>query len=444
MFRSKSAYSGLLHGICLVILILPATRVFAQLANSPWPDYGGGYLNQHRSPSVGPSAPQILWAFDLQTIQATGGFKRGHHQPILLPDGTLVLNTADSTNDQIVAINPNGTLRWNVSASSLGPWLAADADKIYTIRQTYAASSSTQLRSVNFNGSTIWNVSLPGSNPTQNGPAIARSGAIYGANDFSSLVAVNPNGTTAWTSGASGYYVNPAVATDGTIVAGGTTLKSISPAGVVLWEKPTRTALGKFPAYLSPAISDDGTIYAGQINYPNLLALSSSGAQLWARTDLDGAPAIGTNGKVYVVSESGILSALNPLDGSTLWTYATGKTDYYNSEGATIDANGSLYVSNDQGVLMSLTPGGQLRWSMDLAPDISGFVGIGAPIIGSSGVLYVVGGHTGKVFAIGVPEPSGVLMSVLSLVGLIWIAAHSDRDRNGYKGKKPCSSHSVQ
>jgi hypothetical protein len=188
----------------------------------------------------------------------------------------------------------------------------------------------------------------------------------------------------------------------------------------VLWEKPTRTTLGKFPAYLSPAIADDGTIYAGQINYPNIVVLTPSGSQLWARTDLDGAPAIGINGNVYVVPETGILNALSPIDGSTLWTYSTGKTDYYNSEGVTVDASGNLYVSNEQGLLMSLTPEGQLRWSMDLAPNLSGFVGLSAPIISSNGVVYVVGGHTGKVLAI-VPEPATCLIVAIGLFSLLWI-----------------------
>lgn len=146
IFRSVNA--ARLPLVCGLLFFLGQESASAQLANSPWPDYGGGYANQHRSGYVGPSTtPKILWSFDLQTIQ-TGEFNRGYHQPILLPDGTVVLNTADVGKDQIVAVNKNGSLRWDVNESTLGPWLAADASgHIYTTRNTYS-STNNRLRAV--------------------------------------------------------------------------------------------------------------------------------------------------------------------------------------------------------------------------------------------------------------------------------------------------------
>lgn len=394
-------------------LVLSTSRLPAQLADSAWPDYGGGYANQHRSPFVGPlESPSILWEFDLSTLP-TPEFARGYHQPILLPDGTIVFNTADSANDQIVALNQDGTLRWHLDDSNLSPWLAADVnDQIYTIRGYYAGPTTT-LRSVDFDGNHLWLVNLPETEPRQNGPAVGLDGNVYAANDFSPLTAVTPAGTTAWTSTVdTGYYVNPAIATDGTIIMGGKQLTALNPDGSIFWQHPARTAAGKNPKYLSPAIADDGTIYAGQIAYTNLVALNPDGTERWARPDLEGTPAVGPDGTVYVIPESGILYALDPTDGATLWTFATGKTDYYNSEGVTIDVNGNLFVSNQEGLLMSFTLSGDLLWSMDLAPDIDGFIGLSAPVLGNDGTLFVVGGLTGKVFAI-VPEPSslGILLS---------------------------------
>lgn len=394
----------------------------AQLTDSAWPDYGGGYANQHRSPFVGPAGvPQVKWEFNLAVLTTTA-FERGYHQPILLPDGTIVLNTADSGLDRVVALNPNGTLRWQKQAGVLGPWLAADAkDQIYTIRSTSSAANSAQLRSYAYDGTVLWSKSLPGSNPTQNGPAVGYNGDIYAAVDHNPLVAFTDTGAVDWTTSQSGYYVNPAIATDGTILIGGQNLTALAPNGATLWQKPVRTASGKFPKFLSPAIGDDGVIYAGQINYSNLIALNPDGSQLWQRTDLDGAPAVGRNGEIYVVPESGVLHALNAATGATLWTYATGKTDYYNAEGVTIDASGDLYVANDQGVLLSLTPNGSLRWSLDLAPGINGFVGLGAPVLGADGLIYVVGGNTGKVFAL-VPEPSGIVLALMGITSVVVIA----------------------
>ena len=39
----------------------------------------------------------------------------------------------------------------------------------------------------------------------------------------------------------------------------------------------------------------------------------------------------------------------------------------------------------------------------------------GAPVIGANGVIYVAGGSTNKVFAIGVPEPTTMLLAMIVL-----------------------------
>lgn len=422
--RTNSVLSGLCsaqRGITLLIviasLLLASSRAFGQLANSAWPDYGGGYQNQHRSSLIGPAAkPHVLWQFDLDSLPIPQT-QQGHHQPILLPDGTLVLNTGTLGNDQIVALNPDGTLRWRVDDSDLGPWLAASSSEhIYAIRQFYATSETESLRSVSFSGASEWFADLPPGNSTQNGPAIGRTGMVYAAADHASLRAFTSSGDISWTSTPSGYYVNPAIAGDGTIIDGGHGLKALGPDGTLLWGYPLRTAAGKFPSYLSPAIGDDGTIFAGQINHPNLVALTPAGTVLWNRTDLDGAPSIGPNGNVYVVPEAGILHALNPLTGATLWTFASGKTDYYNAEGVTIDAAGNLYLANEFGKIFSLTSTGELRWSLDLAPDYDPILATSAPVIGENGVLYIVGGFSHMVFALtAVPEPSALFLASLAL-----------------------------
>jgi outer membrane protein assembly factor BamB len=405
-----------------LLIALGTNCASAQLADSAWPDYGGGYLNQHRSPLLGfSSQPRVLWQFNLDSI-GVPQVTQGYHQPILLPDGTIVLNSGGSSNDQIMALNPNGTLRWFTDDSSLGPWLAASAaGHIYTIRHNYATVGTERLRSLDFAGNGEWFADLPnGLSSTQNSPAIGRDGTIYAAADTAELRAFTSTGAISWTSAASGYYQNPAIAVDGTIIDGGFALKSLAPDGTVQWSYPLRTAAGKFPFYLPAAIGDDGTIFGGQLNHPNLVALTPQGAVKWNRTDLDGAPSIGINGDVYVVPETGILHALNAETGTTRWTFASGKTDYYNVEGVTVDAAGNLYLANEQGIVNSLTPDGALRWSFDLAPAYDPILEPSAPIIGNNGVVYVVGGFSNMFFALtGVPEPT---TSGLAFLAAGWLA----------------------
>lgn len=385
----------------------------AQLAHSPWPDYGGGYANQHRSDYVGPSGTlSILWDYDLSAL-GTSSFERGYHQPILLPGGEIVFNTLDTSNDMTVALNPDGTLKWSFNNSDLSPWLAADVNgQVYALRKSYS-SSSGGLRAFDFNGNYLWDSSITTGSTVQTGPAIDQNGTIYAARDFGSVNSIETDGSQNWQAASMGTYVNPAISTTGTIYVGGSNLTSMEADGSINW---TYSPSPSTSTFLSPAIDDNGVIYAGVGFADKLAALLPDGSELWSRSDLGGAPSIGLNGDIYVVPESGILHALDAADGSTLWTYATGKTDYYNSEGVTIDADGNLYMSNDQGVVMSLTPGGQLRWSLDLAPNDSGFIGTSAPVIGEDGTLYVVGGNTGKVFAI-IPEPTSLVM--LGLGGLV-------------------------
>ena len=101
--------------------------------------------------------------------------------------------------------------------------------------------------------------------------------------------------------------------------------------------------------------------------------------------------------------------------GTNKWTYATGQIDEFGVEGVTVDRNGNLYLANAQGIVMSLDNAGQLRWSLDLAPDSGGNIWPSAPVIGADGILYVGGGYTGSVYAI-VPEPA--TLSLLALGGL--------------------------
>ena len=144
---------------------------------------------------------------------------------------------------------------------------------------------------------------------------------------------------------------------------------------------------------------------------------------LWSFDGAGGAPGIAPDGSIYA-GHTNTLYAINP-DGTEKWRYDVGYRGGPNnsSEGVTIDVDGNVYVTNAQGILMSLSPEGQLRWSLDLAPDIPSDIYPSAPIIGGDGMLYV---NAWKVISV-VPEPA--TLSLLALGGLALIR----RNRKGAK-----------
>jgi outer membrane protein assembly factor BamB len=153
----------------------------------------------------------------------------------------------------------------------------------------------------------------------------------------------------------------------------------------------------------SPVVGPDGTIYVP--SRLGFFAVNPNGTQKWKRWGSDAfdftftemAPAVADDGTVYVVKDSSTdelfwpddaLYALDPDDGSTLWTFVIGRGTYGSP---TIGPDGTIYIgSAKSGVnnsVFAINPNGTEKWRWDSGSSCSIET---SPGLGPNGEVYVV------------------------------------------------------
>ncbi|MCU1276670.1 MAG: Pyrrolo-quinoline quinone repeat-containing protein [bacterium] len=85
----------------------------SQLA-SPWPGVNGCADGQSRSLARGPRAPDVAWTYDTGVVLITS--------VVVAANGTIYIGTSSN----LVALAPDGTVRWSVPGE--GDRLAIDVD----------------------------------------------------------------------------------------------------------------------------------------------------------------------------------------------------------------------------------------------------------------------------------------------------------------------------
>ncbi len=147
----------------------------------------------------------------------------------------------------------------------------------------------------------------------------------------------------------------------------------------------------------SPAIDDNGTIYFGcdgKEGGANLYAVNPDGSEKWQYETGDiirSAPAIGSDGTIYVGSYDDNLHAFTP-DGTPLFQFdLEGNAKY---AGAVTGENGVIYIGSQSDNLFAINTDGSERWRFSTGGDVNG-----TPAIGSDGSVYV-GSTDGKFYAV--------------------------------------------
>jgi outer membrane protein assembly factor BamB len=170
----------------------------------------------------------------------------------------------------------------------------------------------------------------------------------------------------------------------------GDELWHVSSGGNILWKYDINPRkLTSEVGQSVPAIGLDGTVYVGG---DRLYALNPDGSLRWSAFEnsveaLRNTPAIGKDGTLYFVYHNIPLTALNPENGSVIWTCPLGVNDHCFASPA-IGDDGRIYVADQPGLLYVVSSAGQIVWTFDLASiGFSGFFR-SSPAIGDDGSVY--------------------------------------------------------
>jgi outer membrane protein assembly factor BamB len=277
------------------------------LIDSIWPIYGHDSFHTGRSLfNTTKNMGQNFWSFQTVTMVMSS--------PTISRDGTIYIGAS-----RFYAINPNGTMKWEIRDNCETAGAIDDNGTIYF-------------------------------------------GSARGYDD--KFYALYPNGTIKWSIPTTDVRGCPVIAPDGSIIFGegsGQKITAVYPNGTKKWEFHTNNVV-----YSSPAVGPDGTIYCGSHDN-HIYALYPNGSLKWSYLTGDwvhGSPSIGADGTVYCGSDDGYLYALNPENGSLIWKLQIGQS--YASP--TIGKDGTLYIGVWEKKFYAINPNGTIQWIFDTSP----------------------------------------------------------------------------
>lgn len=327
--------SSILNFVVLTIVVSPTC---AQLANGPWSMYQHDPQHTGRSEYVGPQTNNIRWTSDIITDSL---HNLGSSQPIVGADGTIYLTVGDNQDasvGELYAINPDGTIKWQLLNLEGRPGIPAigldgtiyfqtlngivyaiNSDKSEKWKFNCEGAGTSQgitigpdgtlyvtprfgLYAINPNGTEKWYYQI---DYLLREPAVGQDGTIYVVypgfvgmwdSQYGFLHALRPDGTVKWTKGLRGYKMSaPSVGSDGTIYVAGTYLYAYDPNnGEMIWKTPIKGNEGAYYYQsLTPVITSSGAIIAGVTSQPNhgtyyaIRAYTPSGGVLWTFDESD-------------------------------------------------------------------------------------------------------------------------------------------------------------
>jgi len=228
---------------------------------------------------------------------------------------------------QLVAVNPDGTQRWSspIAPSRFGrPGIRPVVTKDSIILLTRPPSrEAPSLVSLDLEGNRRWErIGIT------TDIAIGSDGSIFAGGTNSQLVALGPGGETRWTTHIiGGVTAAPVIDRLGVVYVGTSDgyLAAVSSSGKPLWVAETGGGVGycgnmsegelqslklrqaelmrpEHPRItFSAALDEAGNIVVA--NASGMMAFTSSGKRLWEAAAGGGAPAIGTDGTVFAISQ---------------------------------------------------------------------------------------------------------------------------------------------
>jgi outer membrane protein assembly factor BamB len=295
-------------------------------------------------------------------------------------------------------------------------------------------------------GKEKWRLQL-GANEVRSSPAVAADNSIFLAVELRNppsytalgdeLWHLSPDGVLLWK-----YNINPrgltmevglsspAIGLDGTIYVAGDRLYAIRPDGTLRW-----SAFDTFPEMFrnAPVIGKDGTLYFVYHNIPLTALNPDNGSVIWScplgvNDHCLASPAIGPGGTIYAATQPGLLYAVSP-EGSPLWTFDLANAGFSGTlrSSPAIDAEGSVYfginTGNPSSAFFALNSDGTLKWKFepsDLPDDVPSthFDIYSSPALGSDGGVYF-GQEFGRVYSLKSSDGSLIGMATTNS-GITW------------------------
>jgi len=246
-----------------------------------------------------------FWAFNPNgTVKWRKGNLGGDiaSSPAIGSDGTIYFGTMRS-GGQIIAMDPDGHLKWQYftgRAIVSSPVIGDDG----TI---YIGSEDDYLYAMNSNGTLRWRFQT--GDQIRSDPSIAPDGTVYITSFDGYLYALYSNGTLRWKTHMGGSISNSAIASDGTVYAGGDHLYAVYPNGTMRWIFDLGSE--RWIGLCSPALSADGTIYVGAIigdgHGGEIIGVNPNGTEHWrklvASDGISNSLAIGSDGTIYIAAD---------------------------------------------------------------------------------------------------------------------------------------------
>lgn len=308
------------------------------------------------------------------TVYVAGCLRCDHYNRTAPPEGVLY------------ALNPGGGLKWNLTIPNSGEGIdTLTSPTIGPDGTIYVSDVGFQIIAANPDGSLRWDVRTSGE--VVGPPAVAPDGTVYVAVDDPTLpigpcrdynkclLALNSDGSVKWSLDFGGF-ASPAVGSDGSVYLDGF---AVNATGSVKWEN---SAIG------SPSIGADGTLYGSSsccgMNF--LSAVHQNGTLEWQfqlpRNIGSSEPCCS-----YSYLETSALA----IGSNGLIIFGTATQNY---------CSYCSVASSGYDLLYAVNLNGTLAWQFPIGSPIKGsLAGITDPAIGSKGTVYV-GSSDGNLYAI--------------------------------------------
>lgn len=338
------------------------------LANSPWPKYGGKDLRNTCIQAVAGSPlpfPQVKW----RTYKGSGYGSLS--TPVIDTQGNIYVGDYDGW---LTVLDKEGNIKWRYFVNSDGIDSSAAIGDDGTVYVGSYANYPGQLLALNPDGTLKW---VYETDDAFYSPTIAPDRTIYVGGDRY-IYAINPDGTLKWKQDGYTLFCHPPAIDIERNVIYTLGLYAYQPDGQLKWYYAGRIRGG-------PIIDSNGHVYTvGYRGY--VYALYPDGTLKWGgqkTTDRNLGLALGIDGTVLVGCDDGGLYAFDPDTGNLKWKHQ--RSDWVFNP--CVSASGVIYCTDRDGYIFALNHEGVLLWEFNPYD-----YGMEAPtadvILDDKGVLY--------------------------------------------------------